>query len=829
MSNSSETKTLSNPQLDMAFDYVVNTNRSVFLTGKAGTGKTTFLHRLKKNTPKRITIVAPTGVAAINAGGVTIHSLFQLPFSPFIPNHSAVEPKKFSRDKINLIKSIDLLVIDEISMVRCDVLDAIDSVLRQFRNRYKPFGGVQLLLIGDINQLAPVAKDEEWELLRDYYETVFFFSSNALKENFPVIVELKHIFRQSDRVFIDLLNKVRNNIMDDETFELLNSRLNPEVFENNEDEGYITLSSHNITAKTINADRLERLEGKSYFYKAEITGDFSEYSYPTDENLELKLGAQVMFLKNDTAKEKRFFNGKIGKIVKIDKDNITVSTDELEGIEVGKETWTNIKYTLNPETKSIDEKEIGSFTQFPLKLAYAITIHKSQGLTFDKVIIDAQAAFSSGQVYVALSRCRTLEGIILSTPISNKSIRLDFNINLFNKSISDENLTETELHKAKFDYQESLLADLLDFGQIQKPLVYLQRQLIENSPPIDAKSIELITNVLSKSEKEIGSVLFSFQKQVKELLPKADLPENNVYLKERLTKAATYFESKIKEILTEPLKDFFIVTENKAIKETITKALETVKKSVFIKRECFKYCGTDFSALGYAQARANADIDFEKINPTRSGKERTRASRISNHPELYETINELRKGYAMENGVEDFQIFTLKALLGISNNLPTNFKALESINGIGKVTSKRFGVEIIEAVKSYCEKNNIEPPTLIEEEKKPKREIGETHKMSYTMFTNGKSITEIAAERGLAESTIYGHLSQCVINGALKLEQLIPKEKIEVLETFYSENPEILLTDAKLKLGDDYPFGELRLFQNYWLGAKEKMSHGGTE
>lgn len=822
MNNSTETKTLSNPQLDMAFDYVVNTNRSVFLTGKAGTGKTTFLHRLKEHTPKRITIVAPTGVAAINAGGVTIHSLFQLPFSPFIPNHSVVEPKKFSRDKINLIKSIDLLVIDEISMVRCDVLDAVDSVLRQFRNRYKPFGGLQLLLIGDVNQLAPVAKDEEWELLKDYYETVFFFSSNALKENFPVIVELKHIFRQSDRMFIDLLNKVRNNIMDEETFELLNSRLNPDVFENNEDEGYITLSSHNITAKTINADRLQRLEGKSYFYKAEITGDFSEYSYPTDENLELKLGAQVMFLKNDTAKEKRFFNGKIGKIVKIDKESITVSTDEIENIEVGKETWTNIKYTLNPETKSIDEKEIGSFTQFPLKLAYAITIHKSQGLTFDKVIIDAQAAFSSGQVYVALSRCRTLEGIILSTPISNKSIRLDFNINLFNKAISDENLTETELHRAKFDYQESLLMDLLDFGQIQKPLVYLHKQLHENSPPIDRKSVELVADILTKSEKEIGSILFSFQKQVKDLLPKADLPENNPYLKERLAKAAIYFESKIKEILMEPFKDFFIVTENKTVKETITKALETVNKSVFIKSECFKYCRNEFSALGYTHTRANADIDFEKIKPTRSGKERIRASRISNHPELYETINELRKGYAIENGVEDYQIFTLKALLGISNNLPTNFKALESVNGIGKVTSKRFGVEIIEAVKNYCEKNNIEPPVLIEEEKKPKREIGETHKMSYTMFTNGKSITEIAAERGLVESTIYGHLSQCVINGALQMDQLIPKEKIEVLETFYSENPEILLTDAKLKLGDDYSFGELRLFQNYRLGVKKK-------
>jgi len=815
--------TKSNPQLDIAFEFVTKTNQSVFLTGKAGTGKTTFLQRVKAQTGKRVTIVAPTGVAAINAGGVTIHSLFQLPFNPFIPNtdsnstqfRPAVESRRFSKEKINLIKSIDLLVIDEISMVRCDLLDAVDSVLRQFRNRNKPFGGVQLLLIGDINQLAPVAKDEEWQLLREHYDTIFFFSSTALKLNFPVIVELQHIFRQTDTTFIDILNKVRNNAMDAASFELLNNRLKRSIFENNEDDGYITLSTHNASAKQINRDKLEKLVVKSFFFQAKVTGEFSEYAYPTDENLELKNGAQVMFIKNDTAKEKRYFNGKIGTISRISQDKITVSTDEIDEIEVGIEEWTNIKYTLNPETKSIDENNIGSFKQFPLKLAYAITIHKSQGLTFDKVIIDAQAAFSSGQVYVALSRCRTLEGIILSTPISVQSIKSDLKIDRFNDLISKEVLDDAKLEKAKLDYQESLLMDLLDYEPLRRPLYYLHKLVFENSPPINNKSIEFVAEITQLSDKEIGTILRNFQTQIKSLTLDGPLPENNEFLIERLQKGSVYFAEKISQILL-PLQLFSVDTDNKTIKESIQRATTNLNKAIFISHQCFLFCTQGFNALGYAQTRVNAEIDFEKRNSQQSASGKVLIPRNVNHPELYKALRELRNNLAQENGVEEFKIFPQKTLISIVNVLPIDFKTLESIKGIGKVTSKRFGMVLLELVQSYCDKNSIVPNA--HEEIKIKKEVGESARISYQMFLLNPSVLEIAKERGFAISTINAHLAPYLEDNLLSIERFLSHEKIEGLTDFFTKNKEVSYLDAKEILGEEYSYTDLRFFMNYWKG-----------
>jgi len=401
-----------NHELQLADNFVRHTGCNIFLTGKAGTGKTTFLRNLHRNTAKRMIITAPTGVAAINAGGVTLHSFFQLPFGPFVPGSEAYESGKqrqfrFSREKKQIIKSLDLLVIDEISMVRADLLDAVDAVLRRHRRNNLPFGGVQLLMIGDLHQLSPVVKRDEWQLLKQYYRSVYFFSSNALDNTELVTIRLKHIYRQSDPYFINLLNRVRDNRLDASTAADLNRRYIP-GFEPDEDLGYITLTTHNRNADSINQTRLSALTGRKYSFRAEISGDFPEYIYPTPADLLLKEGAQVMFVRNDSSAEKLYYNGKIGKISAISNENISVvCPGSPKEIVVEPVTWENIKYTVNKETGEIQEEITGEFRQYPLKLAWAITIHKSQGLTFDRAIIDARAAFAHGQVYVALSRCKS--------------------------------------------------------------------------------------------------------------------------------------------------------------------------------------------------------------------------------------------------------------------------------------------------------------------------------------------------------------------------------------------------------------------------------------
>ena len=466
-----------NQQFDLAFNFLQNTGTHLFLTGKAGTGKTTFLKKLKEVSPKRMIVVAPTGVAAINAGGVTIHSFFQLPFGPYLPSASreADQAKnftnKFSRDKINIIRSMDLLVIDEVSMVRADLLDAISDVLCRYKDRTKPFGGVQLLLIGDLQQLAPVAKDDEWNLLKEHYPSTFFFDSKALSESNYYCIELTKVYRQNDSTFISLLNNIRENRFDEETLNSLNQRYIPD-FAPDDQQGYITLTTHNYQAQQLNNRKLAELPGKSYTFNAEINNDFPEYSYPTDNQLELKNGAQVMFVKNDSSGEHRYYNGKIGKIVFINPNKITVVGEDGNEIQVERETWTNVKYTINPDTKEITETVAGTFSQYPLKTAWAITIHKSQGLTFEHAIIDASAAFSHGQVYVALSRCKTLEGLVLSSPITRNAMIKDMRIQEFTSSVTDKQPGKEQLEQAQQQYYLELVIELFNFTSIQQRLQY---------------------------------------------------------------------------------------------------------------------------------------------------------------------------------------------------------------------------------------------------------------------------------------------------------------------------------------------------------------------
>ena len=463
---------LKNPELELAREFVLHTGCHLFLTGKAGTGKTTFLRTLEKETAKQMIITAPTGVAAINAGGVTLHSFFQLPFGPFVPGSEAHESNRqrlfrFSRDKLRIIRSLDLLVIDEISMVRADLLDAVDAVLRRLRRSDLPFGGVQLLMIGDLHQLPPVVNQDEWAILQQYYASVYFFSSQALARTELISIELQHIYRQSDARFIHLLNQVRDNCLDGDAMKALNRR-HVENFTPDPDQGYITLTTHNLTADSINHNRLNALPGKFASFTAEVSGEFPGHSFPTPANLILKQGAQVMFLRNDTSPDRRYFNGKIGKITTMSNEEIRISCPgESDTIQVEPVEWENIKYTVDEKTKEIQTDVIGKFRQFPLKLAWAITIHKSQGLTFNKAIIEAGAAFAHGQVYVALSRCRTLDGMVLNSPLPARGIGADETILEF-LAMARENAPSLEkLEWERTRFQQQLLLECFDFRRLQ--------------------------------------------------------------------------------------------------------------------------------------------------------------------------------------------------------------------------------------------------------------------------------------------------------------------------------------------------------------------------
>ena len=503
-----------NEMFRLAIQLVNQSSRNIFLTGKAGTGKTTFLKYIRENCPKQIAVVAPTGVAAINAGGVTIHSFFQLPLSPFIPEtrgfsvnkeevtdrHSLISRLRINNEKKKVLQELELLVIDEISMVRCDTIDAIDTVLRHIRHKpFERFGGVQVLFIGDMLQLPPVIKDQEWNLLSDFYSSPYFFDSMVIKEDLPVYIEFNKIYRQSEEQFIRLLNQVRNNELDEEGMKILESRFNLS-FRRNKQDNYIILTTHNNKAAEINSQELRNLDGKMFSFNSEVTGEFSERAYPADEILQMKVGAQVMFIKNDIAdRGKRYFNGKIAVVTKLEIDKILVQCgDEPDEIEVKKERWENIRYTLNKTNRQLDEEVLGSFTQYPLRLAWAITIHKSQGLTFDKAIIDAGEAFAPGQVYVALSRCTNLGGLVLQSRIRSSSLISDERIIRFSQNSASSNQLQQELADSRKNYQQTILLSTFDFSSSINSAKDILSYLLEHSSAFNPESSLWIKELLGK-------------------------------------------------------------------------------------------------------------------------------------------------------------------------------------------------------------------------------------------------------------------------------------------------------------------------------------------
>ena len=695
-----------NPQIELAFDFLQYTGTNVFLTGKAGTGKTTFLRELKRRSPKRMIVVAPTGVAAINAGGVTIHSFFQLPFGPYVPGNAeggAENEKrytnKFSREKINIIRSLDLLVIDEISMVRADLLDAVSDVLCRYKDRSRPFGGVQLLMIGDLQQLAPVVKDDEWVLLKERYASPFFFCSRALQEVPYVGIELTQVYRQTDVAFLDLLNKVRDNRADQATLQALNRRYIP-GFRPDDTEGYITLTTHNYQAQQINREKLEELEGKAYSYEAEIVDEFPEYSFPTDRHLVLKKGAQVMFVKNDASPEKRYYNGKIGRVTTISSDHILVRCgEEREAITVAKEEWMNTKYTIDAETQEISETVEGVFRQYPLKTAWAITIHKSQGLTFERAIVDAGAAFTHGQVYVALSRCKTLEGLVLSSPLRTGALICDQVVRQFTEGIEQGQPGREQLADAKRAYYLQLLKELFDYNGVLRRMQYMSRILNEHLWRLYPELTERYRTEREFCHNELKDVGERFQMQLERLVNECREPEQDGQVRERVAKGLAYFRERTGRVFA-LVQDTQPEVDNKEVRKSLNEALGRLQQEVEVKMATLEAAAGGFSVMGHLQAKARAMIEKPKVK-ARKISDKVDVPEDILHPDLYQILRQWRKEEAASMNLPVYTVLHQKALLGIANILPTNGRELLSIPGIGKKVAERYGKKLLEMVNDY--------------------------------------------------------------------------------------------------------------------------------
>ena len=752
----------SNPTAAFVEQFINQTSQSIFLTGKAGTGKTTLLRKIMASTHKNAVIVAPTGIAALNAGGVTIHSFFQLPFAGFIPEFGAQpafsESVKFetkqtllrhftmNKTRLKMIRNIDLLIIDEVSMLRADLLDAIDWTLRNIRRAHEPFGNVQVLFIGDLLQLPPVVKQEEWQILRNHYQGIFFFHAKVLQETQPLYIELSKIYRQQDQDFIQLLNQLRNNQMSSEDLQILNQYVRPD-FDANKEEGYITLSTHNAKADQINAIALEALPEKLWSYAAEITGDYPKHLYPLEPTLELKLGAQVMFIKNDLSLEKNYFNGKMGKIKALSSDEILVEfPEEKKTINVEKFEWSNIRYELNAATGEVEEKTIGTFVHYPLKLAWAITVHKSQGLTFDKAVLDVSEVFAPGQAYVALSRLRTLSGLVLTQPMRMNGLSNDQQVMAYSQHKADENTLPKVLEAHTKHYLLQTLKQAFDWYELRSQWSQHEasyQALGAKSEKNKNKSWMALQNQVVQATKEPAE---KFIRQLEGLFTKPHF--DRVFLKERVDAAYHYFFAQLDGVLLSNLRK---IAELSRVRKT----------------------------KSYAE-------ELEALDEI-----------------LTETILKLKKVRLLVTAVAEGEAITKDR---IWNNDLQQYK-------LSKIAIVR---QELKQVPSLLDDPDAEEVSFLKSTKKLAKEQKvkkSTQEKTLELLEAGKEVSEIARERQLSVQTINSHFAYLIRSGQIELTDVMSPKRISELEQLFEGFEGNSLNPLKEKLGSKATWDELKLYQ----------------
>jgi ATP-dependent exoDNAse (exonuclease V) alpha subunit len=819
------------PAFENVLRFVNETNSHVFLTGKAGTGKTTLLKYIRERSVKQMAVCAPTGVAAINAGGTTLHSFFQFAFGPFVPHLNGqgeadysrghLPAQKYNSQRLNLMRNLELLIIDEISMVRADLLDQVDAALRQARRKWHlPFGGVQLLMIGDMHQLPPVVPAEEWQLLKAVYRSPYFFDSLVVRRFPPVYIELEKIYRQKDDRFISLLNQVRSGRMDQESLNAINSHYRP-VLGRQVRASAITLTTHNRNADEINVANLAAIPGKAFEFKAEIEGTFPEKSYPAEENLALKPGCRVMFIRNNA--EKNYYNGKTGIVTVVTRDEIVVSCEEgREKITVARETWQNISYSVEKSTKQVKEEVLGTFTQYPLRLAWAITIHKSQGLTFDKVIVDAAESFSAGQVYVALSRCRTLDGLILSSKIRPGSLRTDEQVGSFSATRQSEEQITQMFSRARRDYSGLLLMEIFDFFTMQEQRKQLAGTLQVYSKHVDHAGRTWAEAFFSRLD-VLADVAAKFSTQLTALVQGDEPVETNSGLQERLRKATGYFLPQLADALGS-LAECALRTESLEASKEMTELVKSIHDALYLRQEMMKAVMGGFSLQDFTKKRLQ--VVYPEFRPRlyASAPVSTTPSG-SDHPALYDRLLAVRNRICEESGLPIYMVAPAKTLTQLCEFLPVSREELLMIAGFGKARVGSFGEQFLEEIREYLAENGISssfrekagnrkklkhPPG--EEPARPAgRARGDTRRKSFELFERGLSAAEIAKERGVTVGTVESHLVPYVAEGRIDLRQLVsPEKEMQIRKNMEEAGQGVTLSAIKSRLGDSVSWSEIR-------------------